>query len=419
MLRVERRMADKERDASSSRALLDALSQLAKRHRCYVCRRRFLRAHSFYPRLCQGCGKLSYAKREQTADLGGRVAIVTGGRLRIGHMTALKLLRAGATVVVTTRFPKDAARRFGESPDFARWSQALHVYGLDFRFTRMVERFAEHVEQSYDRLDVLINNAAQTVRRPPVYYRHLLEHEQRPLSSLPPAERGVLEAGAGLAADTAKQPLLLTGPGAIEHEAGRDAGASSALLSQLQVIPGDEIADPLMFPEHRLNDAGEQIDLRKENSWTASLAHVEALECLEAQLINSVAPFVLCSRLKPLMSRHLARDKWIVNVTSPEGQFSAKKSAFHPHTNMAKAALNMLTRTSSEDYARNRIYMNSVDTGWISHQRPLPSQRGNHASPALDATDGAARVLDPIFTGVTTGRPFHGKLLKDFAAVDW
>jgi NAD(P)-dependent dehydrogenase (short-subunit alcohol dehydrogenase family) len=414
-------MSNKQRDASPYSAALDGLRSFANLRRCYVCRRRFLRAHFFYARFCTRCGKLSYAKRDQTADLSGRVAIVTGGRLRIGHATALKLLRAGATVVVTTRFPKDAAARFAEAPDFDRWSGALHVYGLDFRFIRMVERFADHVLRTYERLDVLINNAAQTVRRPPIYYKHLIAAEERPLGELPVAQRRILDFGAALDRDLGKEPLLLGASSAIEVAAGAPAGGtpSSALLSQLAVLPGDDLADPAAFPEGGLTGEREQLDLRRQNSWTQRLEEVESLECLEVQLVNSVAPFLLCSRLKPLMSRDVRRDKFIVNVSSIEGQFSARKTGDHPHTNMAKAALNMLTRTSSNDYAASRIFINSVDTGWVSHQRPVPELDSQYAPPPLDATDGAARVLDPIFVGVTSGRPFHGKLLKNFAAVDW
>ena len=67
---------------------------------------------------------------------------------------------------------------------------------------------------------------------------------------------------------------------------------------------------------------------------------------LEVQLVNAVAPFILCARLKPLMLRAPGRDKHVVNVSAMEGIFSrGTKTDRHPHTNMAKAALNMLTLT--------------------------------------------------------------------------
>ena len=119
------------------------------------------------------------------ADLTGRVALVTGGRVKIGFHIAIKLLRCGATVVrrrsrpsappiasnwrnqvVQTRFANDAVRRFGREPDFAEWKHRLRVYGVDFRDVGSVHRFAAAVQRDYDRLDILINNAAQTVPLP-------------------------------------------------------------------------------------------------------------------------------------------------------------------------------------------------------------------------------------------------------------
>src|SRR5262245_53572185 len=142
--------------------------------RCYTCKRPFVEVHFFYHLLCPECAALNWERRHQRADLTGRIALVTGGRIKIGHETALKLLRDGARVLVTTRFPADAESRFRTQPDFDHWADRLEVHGLDLRDVPSVESFARHVLQREPYLDVLVHNAAQTVKRPLAFYRHLL-----------------------------------------------------------------------------------------------------------------------------------------------------------------------------------------------------------------------------------------------------
>src|SRR5690606_5205348 len=156
-----------------------------------------------------------------------------------------------------------------------------------------------------------------------------------------------------------------------------------------------------LFPMGRLDGDLQQVDLRAVNSWRLGLADVSSTELLEVQLVNAVAPFVLNAKLKPLMLKTPNRDKHIVNVSAMEGQFYRTfKSDRHPHTNMAKAALNMMTRTSAADYAKDGIHMNSVDTGWITDEDPAALaerkrlEQGFH--PPLDNIDAAARIVDPI-----------------------
>ncbi|WP_438019613.1 SDR family oxidoreductase [Sorangium sp. So ce315] len=389
--------------------------ELAKPRKCYVCKAEFRKVHFFYDSMCGACGDFNHAKRSQTAPLDGRVALVTGARVKIGYQAAIMLLRAGARVIVTTRFPHDASRRFSAERDFGVWGSRLSIYGLDLRHTPSVERFTRHLLHTLDRLDFIINNACQTVRRPPGFYAHLIKGEAAPAHTLPEAARPLLA-----------QYDALRARGALPLIAGDDPSAGlrePALLSQIPG-PGDEPLDDVLFPKGRYDADLQQVDLRSMNSWRLTLAEVPTVEMLEVQLVNAVAPFVLNSRLKPLMARHRTFDKHIVNVSAMEGQFYRRyKTDRHPHTNMAKAALNMMTRTSAPDYAKDGIFMNSVDTGWVTDEDPAAlaarklEEHGFH--PPLDIVDGAARICDPIFSGLLTGQHMHGQFLKDYMPTDW
>jgi len=382
---------------------------------CYVCKVQFHELHHFYDQMCPPCAELNWQKRNQTADLRGRVALVTGARVKIGYQAAMFLLRAGAEVIVATRFPRDAARRFAREPDATEWTSRLHVYGIDLRHTPSVELLCQHLNATLPRLDALINNACQTVRRPSGWYDHVIGNELASFAQLPAAERTMLERNRSLGEG------LVRSAGSEIHATGL---WKSAVLSQVPLLAEDHERGDHLFPEGRLDQDLQQVDLRDSNSWRMTLAEVPTAELLEVHLVNAVAPFVLNARLRPLLAKVPTRDAHVVNVSAMEGQFYRRwKTDKHPHTNMAKAALNMMTRTSAIEYVRDGIHMNSVDTGWVTDEDPVAHAErktkihGFH--PPLDIVDGAARIVDPVFDGISTGTHLWGLFLKDYRPAPW
>lgn len=401
--------------------------ELIKPKSCYVCKASFTRLHFFYDSMCPTCAEFNYAKRFQTAPLHGQIALITGARLKIGYQASLMVLRAGAQVIATTRFPVDSALRYSKEKDFGEWRDRLHIYGLDLRHTPSVELFCTYIEQTYPRLDILINNAAQTVRRPPGFYAHLMATEARDIAALPSEVQALLRPF-----ETCKIKLAESAPsnGAVVPVLGWNGSmvgiglSASARLSQIPYTHDQHLSAETVFPQGRLDADLQQVDLRETNSWRLGLGEIPTAEMIELQLVNAIAPFVLCNRLSTMMKRENSGQKHIVNVSAMEGKFHRfTKTDRHPHTNMAKAALNMLTHTSAKDLVNYGIYMNAVDTGWVTDEDPialsLRKQAEHDFQPPLDIVDGAARVCDPFFHGILSGKHWCGQFLKDYAPVDW
>lgn len=402
---------------------------LASEHNCYVCKKTYTEIHHFYDAMCTECGDLNYAKRFQTCDLTGQIALITGSRLKIGYHSTLMMLRSGATVIATTRFPADSAIRFAKEKDFSEWSHRLHIYGLDLRHIPSVELFATYVEQKYERLDILINNAAQTVRRPAGFYSHLMGNELLPYHQHSNDVQQLLAhhqqclreiEGNSNEGSESNRTLAVNWSGHIPGIGIR----ASAQLSQVPYKFDNSIETREVFPVGELDADLQQVDLRTTNSWRLKLGQIETLEMVEVQLVNSIAPFVLCNLLTTLMRKDYTGKKHVVNVSAMEGKFhSFNKADRHPHTNMAKAALNMLTHTAASDLAKDGIFMNAVDTGWVTDEDPAElakhKQQVHDFQPPLDIVDGAARVCDPFIDGINTGKHWSGRFLKDYFPISW
>lgn len=414
----------------ATRVAAPVAGELIKSRACYICKQHYTQVDAFYHQLCPECAAFSHEKRDARTDLTGRRALLTGGRAKIGMHIALRLLRDGAHTTITTRFPRDAARRFSSIPDASDWLHRLRIVGIDLRDPAQVLGLADAMLEAGP-LDILINNAAQTVRRSPGAYAPLAAAESEPLPDGPLPDmltfghtsdlhpRMLLPESGNF--DSAK--ALSSSPG--EASPAIDTGARAHRaddIAELAMTAGSSSLER-MAAGTAIDAGGLVPDELHVNSWTQHVQHVEPLEMLEVQLANTTAPFLLISKLRPALAASSARRKYVVNVSAMEGQFARRyKGPGHPHTNMAKAALNMLTRTSAaEMFETEGILMTAVDTGWITDERPHHTkvrlaEEGFHAP--LDLVDGAARVYDPIVRG-EAGDDIHGVFLKDYRPAAW
>lgn len=276
---------------------------------CYTCKARYVEVDAFYHQLCRDCAATNRTRRDAGADLTGKRALLTGGRAKIGMYIALRLLRDGAHTTITTRFPNDAVRRFKAMPDSPDWMHRLKVVGIDLRDPAQVVALADSVSAAGP-LDILINNAAQTVRRSPQAYSELLAAESAPVPAgeLPAAEViGTFGSGA-----VAALPAARTG------------GLSAQDITELALVSGSASLERIAAGT--AIDAGGLVpDLHASNSWVQTVDEVDPVELLEVQLCNSTAPFILISRLRPAMTAAVAagaRRAYIVNVSAMEGVFN-------------------------------------------------------------------------------------------------
>jgi NAD(P)-dependent dehydrogenase (short-subunit alcohol dehydrogenase family) len=360
-------------------------SELHTPRKCYVCNQPYMQLHFFYHRLCPDCAELNYGFRELKPSFAEFHVVITGGRVKIGYATTLKFLRAGANVLVSTRFPALAWEQLSKEPDFEDWKDKVTVYGLDLRNIKAVYQFIDFCKQTLPCVDILINNAAQTIKYPLDYYQPLIEQEKRGLLRF-------------------DNPKLL----------GNDTPIG---------LKQEQLSMPTLWEDIKTNRFGQPIDYREKNSWNSTLAEIGLEELLEVNFINHISPYILIAELSDLMSKSTQKQRFIINVTSSEGQFSYKnKTVFHPHTNMTKAALNMLTRTSAADYVEKQIYINSVDVGWIStgaHEEKRARLFDSLKIPPLDSVDGAMRIMHPILEILKGRRDLFGQLFKNYRVVEW
>jgi NAD(P)-dependent dehydrogenase (short-subunit alcohol dehydrogenase family) len=353
---------------------------------CYCCNQSYQLAHSFYTRLCPECATENYEKRFQHIDLKGRNVILTGGRVKVGFATALRLLRNNANVVLTTRFPALALEQFSREKDYEEWKENLIFYGLDLRNLNAINEFVAFYKSKFESLDVLINNAAQTIKYPDEYYEPLISREEKLLENFKTNVHLI-----------ANQTSVTKEVKALQYGAEQKTDVA-------------------------LSRFGQPVDNREKTSWNSTLEEISMYELVEVNLINQIAPYFLIKELKPLFLNSVFEERFIVNVTSSEGIFSyTNKTIFHPHTNMTKAALNMMTLTSAKEFAADSVFMTSVDVGWIStgaKESLRKKQFEEGYIPPLDSVDGASRIFDPIAQGIL-GKAIFGVLLKNYKVSQW
>ena len=402
---------------------------------CYICKEKLVleNIHKFYGNLCKKCGDYNYSFRTIKLNFEGRIAIVTGGRVKIGYYIATKLLSYGAKVLITSRFPKDTLFKYQQDPEYERWKNNLIIYPIDFRIFESTIKFVKFISENFPHVDILVNNAAQTIRRTASYYKYLLPTETKELN--PEDEKIVIKNDY-----INLQKQLKEG----EKSKKDKKEIENSLISLVnnkdpqykEILPLSVIASQIRIMEEKeqphvtvMGGDGQPYDFSQgKNSWNFELDEIPFQEFTEVQVINTWTPYYLCVKLKPLMMQSPFPDKYIVNVTSVEGIFNHFKRSSHVHTNMAKAALNMFTRTCGSYLKDMGIYMTCVDTGWISPMNEMnslldknkkKSYENEFVNVPLDELDGAMRVLHPIIEGIKNKNYLYGILLKDYIKSPW
>ena len=402
---------------------------------CYICKDKLVlgNIHQFYGNLCKKCGDYNYSFRTMKLDFSGRIAIVTGGRVKIGYYIATKLLSYGAKVLITSRFPKDTLFKYQQDPDYEKWKNNLVIYPIDFRIFESTIKFVKFINDNFPHVDFLINNAAQTIRRTASYYKYLLPTETKELN--PEDEKKVIKN------DYINLQKQLKEGEKIKGDKKEIQNSLISLVSKnspeyKEILPLSVIASQIRIMEEKeqphvtvMGSDGQPYDFSQgKNSWNFEFDEIPFQEFTEVQVINTWTPYYLCVKLKPLMMQSPYPDKYIVNVTSVEGIFNHFKRSSHVHTNMAKAALNMFTRTCGSYLKDIGIYMTCVDTGWVSPMNEMnslldenkkKSYENEFVNVPLDELDGAMRVLHPIIEGIKNKNYLFGILLKDYIKSPW
>ena len=399
---------------------------------CYICKQKLYPddIHLFYGNMCKKCGDYNYSFRSLTLNLSGRIAIVTGGRVKIGYYIATKLLSYGCKVLTTSRFPKDTLLKYQQHPEYEKWKNNLLIYPIDFRFFNSVVKFIDYINQNFSHIDILINNAAQTVRKTTSYYKYLLPIEMKELKQ--EDENKII-----------KTDYLFRNQNKLDDELklkNNKEEIKNALTTKQdeynEFLPLSVIASQIKIMEEKkqpiineLGNDGQPYDFSHgKNSWYLEFDEIPFQEFTEVQMINAWVPYYLCVKLKPLMLKSPFTDKYIVNVTAVEGIFNHFKKTTHVHTNMAKASLNMFTRTCAKYLKNFNIYMTCVDTGWVSPMSEINKILDNNTKNnfeeefkniPLDELDGAMRVLHPIIEGIKNKNYLSGILLKDYVKSNW
>ena len=418
---------------------------------CYICKQRLGldNINKFYGTLCNKCGDYNYSFRTMELDFKGRIAIVTGGRVKIGYYIVKKLLSYGCKVITTSRFPNDALSRFKEDPDYDIFKNNLIIYPIDFRIFQSTVKFVNYIKDNCSHIDFLINNAAQTVRRNTEYYEYLLPIELKKLNKEDDnkiIKNDYLELKKNISEDLIKEESFELSDDqknemTKKYERREILNSLAALIKNKdpeneEILPLSVIASQIKIMEEKeqskiyiMGGDGQPYDFTKgKNSWNLELDEISFQEFTEVQIINAWTPYYLCAKLKPMMMKSPFQDKYIVNVTAVEGIFNHFKRTTHVHTNMAKAALNMLTRTCGKYLEKDKIYMTCVDTGWVSHMNEMTKviegenkdySENEMANVPLDELDGAMRVLHPIIEGIKNKNYMYGILLKDYVKSKW
>ena len=400
--------------------------------KCYICKEKFSldNIHKFYGNLCTKCGEHNYSYRTIKLDLSGRIAIVTGGRVKIGYYISTKLLSYGCKVIITTRFPKDSLFKYQQDPNYEKWKDNLIIYPIDFRIFESTIKFINYIKENFTHIDILINNAAQTLRRSSSYYNYLLPIEATELNK--ENDKKIIKDD--YISIQYSNPKIITNKQEIlnsliplENTKNIDFQETlplSVITSQIKIMEEKDQPSVTM-----MGSDGQPYDFTGgKNSWNFEFDEIPFQEFTEVQIINAWTPYYLCSKLKPLMEKSPFKDKYIVNVTAVEGIFNHYKRTTHVHTNMAKAALNMFTRTCGKYLKNIGIYMTCVDTGWVNYMDEMnklidKNEKENYENKfnniPLDELDGAMRVLQPIIEGIKNKNYLYGILLKNYTTSVW